>query len=246
MLINRIGLCSIFASIILTGCNLNKGYVWYEGPISAETVSYNIELMETSKNIGTFYISSGGGDSEEGKRLGQYLISRNIKVVAVGKCYSACANYVLLPAKSRGMTKWAKLGMHGGDRSYLNRTIENIATIPDRFMPVAIISLKNSVLTADVETRLLLQAGIKPEIIEKSAQETLNGAIRLILEYEKKDGEFIINEKRNTEYELWFPAESDYDKWGISIQMIDEKDLPQPIYEQFKDFADSERISHAP
>ena len=230
----------------LMACNQEPGYVWHDGRINHENVSIAIERMETVKNLGVFYISSGGGEASEGIRLGKYLQEREIPVVVVGRCFSACANYVLLPAKHRFAVPWAKIGMHGGYRSYLDHSVNNAAAVPELFRSVHLENIKNGEIDAAAEAKLLQTAGVNPEIIDKSARETNTGAIVLRTNRGGLDREFVIGSKLNTSFELWFPKREDYKKWGIDIAIMEPSLLPSEIHNLFSNFSDDTVISDVP
>lgn len=230
----------------LMACNQEPGYVWHDGQINHESVSIAIERMETVKNLGAFYISSGGGNSAEGMRLGRYLQEREVPVVVVGRCFSACANYVLLPAKRRFAVPWAKIGMHGGDRSDQSRLFESAAKIPQQFKRMYQESMEDGEVDAAAETKLLQTAGVKPEIIEKSARETYYGMINFEINRPETVERFSIEKKRNTSFELWFPKPEEYKKWGIDITIVDPSSLPSEIFNLFSNFSDDTVISDVP
>lgn len=236
----------LILSIVLGGCQNHKSYVWLDSPINKEWVDRTIASMDARPDLDVFHISSGGGDSEQGIRLGKYLISRNIEVIVVGACYSACANYVFLPAKRRGVLPWAKIGMHGGYRSYLGQAVEHLNEVLPSFKKIYASSLKESLTQSDTETQMLVAAGIRPEIIEKSAQETIFGQIAFLADPDTQRKDFVIEQKRNTDFELWFPKPENYADWGIKIESIDPSLLPPEALDKFASFSDSFVISDSP
>lgn len=59
-------------------------------------------------------IDSEGGDAEAGLRIGEKLVQADVEVVVNRYCFSSCANYVFVPARSKRLNEGAVLGFHGG------------------------------------------------------------------------------------------------------------------------------------
>ncbi|MGH8852770.1 MAG: hypothetical protein ACREWI_00665 [Telluria sp.] len=59
-------------------------------------------------------IDSEGGDAEAGLRIADRLQQSEVEVVVNQYCFSSCANYVFVPARSKRLNEGAVLGFHGG------------------------------------------------------------------------------------------------------------------------------------
>lgn len=244
---SRLFLTSTAALFFTQSHALQPRYVLFDGSINKETVSKAIEATKKIKGIKTFYISSSGGDSYEGMRLGRYLNSKQIHVAVVGECFSACANYVFLPSKHRSAAPWARIGLHGGFRSFYQHALEHADKAPPNAQEILNAFISAIQKSAKEESQLLKAAGVKPEIIEKSAQETLLGAITLKTKDENGlPSSFIIAEKKFTDYPLWFPSPENHQAWGIDIKTMDPSSLPIELFEKFSSFETKSLISNAP
>ena len=69
------------------------------------------------------------------------------------------------------------------------------------------------------EVELLKNANINPKIIEESALMTYFGDINYIVKINGEDKIFTLEKETNTGYELWFPLEQEYQKWGVTFNV---------------------------
>lgn len=202
--------------------------VFYQGPVTELSIKKLINIMENNSSAELF-IDSGGGSSEAGMIAGSYISKNNVAVIVVGRCYSSCANYIFLPSKNRMKIAGAKIGLHGGAQSYELRRKVLLENLPTEHREIYRGVIANESKNLQLEIQLLKDSGVNPEIIIRSANETLFGEVNFNIQ-EKSKG-FAINyklEKKNmSEYELWFPSVKDYHKWGISIKKFEVENLPE-------------------
>ncbi|MCA1857507.1 hypothetical protein LE190_16455 [Massilia oculi] len=72
-------------------------------------------------------IDSEGGDAEAGMRIAERLAGAEVEVVVNRYCFSSCANYVFVPARSKALNEGAVLGFHGGIPDTRHIRLENLA-----------------------------------------------------------------------------------------------------------------------
>jgi hypothetical protein len=227
--------------MFMYGCSTPKSVVRivndsvvYDGPINIDNANALLSILE-STGIKIIFINSQGGSSEAGLKIGDFVVKNNISVVVVGACHSACANYVFLPSKNRKAVKSANIGMHGGYQSYIVQRLALLQNLPDNIKSMYEGSFAAEDIHINREIFLLKNAGINPEIINESANKTLYGEAIFVVNTDGKKREYKAEEVRKSEYELWFPAEKNYKKWGIDIEIIDyPRFLPLFCYKKFK------------
>lgn len=218
-------IAQIFALTQL-GCASKNSYVSviddsiiYIGAITKEGADELISTLN-KKRAAHFYISSPGGSSEEGLRIGEYVQANNISVTVAGRCYSSCANYIFLASKNRSAVADSKIGLHGGYQSIYPRMLKLMKSLPKDLAN----SYENAVITQHSrmkrEIELLKNANINPKIIEESALMTYYGDINYIVKVNGEDKKFTLEREFNTIYELWFPHEDEYQKWEIVFKVI--------------------------
>ena len=238
---------ALIVSYHLTGCTQKPNHIWFEGPINRENAQMLISWLKNNESITTLYISSGGGDSNAGLELGQYIQSHEIRVIVVGACHSACANYIFLPAKQKGAAPWASIGMHGGYSSNLEYLTAELGTVPDELKLAAKDLIKSTKQQENKESTLLKSAGIDPKIINESAKKTYYGSISLKQELpDRSYSEFLIPAKKLTAYELWFPDITQHKRWGIEIMPSKSTPIPLKVYIRFSNFRRSVPVSNEP
>jgi ATP-dependent protease ClpP protease subunit len=200
--------------------------ILYIGTINEKGATELIELMRELKSKRLF-ISSGGGSSEAGMIIGNYISKNSISVIVVGQCYSSCANYIFLPSKDRYKLVDSKIGMHGGAQSYEVVRNELLKEIPNDLKQYYSKAIELEREKLDSEIKLLKNSGVAPEIIIHSAEMTLYGSAEF--KYKLEDGterRYFLPAKRMSSYELWFPSEEDYKKWGLVINNYSANAIP--------------------
>ena len=67
----------------------------FEGTITRESAARLIAILDAAAPPKRLVMSSGGGDSNAAKEIGDVLARRHIELEVVGLCASACAGFVL-------------------------------------------------------------------------------------------------------------------------------------------------------
>jgi len=97
----------------------------FTGPIDAPGADRIIAFIDGGGR--RIVIDSEGGNAEEGMRIGEKLRGAEVEVVVNRYCLSSCANYVFVPARSKGLNEGAVLGFHGGIPDTRHIRTENLA-----------------------------------------------------------------------------------------------------------------------
>ena len=66
--------------------------------------------------ITTLRVSSGGGETDEGIKLGHWIFEHGIDVVVDGLCFSSCANYIFTAGRNKTITAGSIVGWHGSEQ----------------------------------------------------------------------------------------------------------------------------------
>jgi len=82
------------------------------GEINATSVDGVTRLLPGASAPKTLYIDSGGGDLRPALKLANFVRDHDIRVVVVGRCFSACANYVLSGARRKEAMPGSLIGIH--------------------------------------------------------------------------------------------------------------------------------------
>ncbi len=84
--------------------------------------------------ITTLRVSSAGGKTDEGIKLGHWIFEHGIDVVVDGLCFSSCANYVFTAGRNKTITAGSIVGWHGSEQQDehlargLGLTVEELLT----------------------------------------------------------------------------------------------------------------------
>lgn len=82
--------------------------------------------------ITTLRVSSGGGFTHEGIKLGTWIIENDVDVVVDGVCFSSCANYIFTAGKNKTVLADSIVSWHGSVQQHehiargLGTTIEEL------------------------------------------------------------------------------------------------------------------------
>jgi hypothetical protein len=233
-----VSFATIFFALSALGCASKNSYVYliddsliYSGVITREGADELIRMLKKKKAT-HFYINSVGGSSEEGLRIGEYLQENNISVTVAGRCYSSCANYIFLASKNRNIVSGSKLGLHGGYQSIYPRMLKLMENLPKDIANdyKNAVSIQQARMIREIE--LLKNANINPKIIEESALMTYYGDVNHIAKVDGNDKKFTLEKKSNTNYELWFPLEHEYQKWGITFNVKSSPFVGKTLWDQ--------------
>lgn len=101
--------------------------LFYDGIINRE--SYSRFWQATAENdavIDTIQITSRGGDTSVGKKMGRWIHDRNMKVIVDSFCISSCANYIFTAGRNKMIREDSVVGWHGSEQQdeYIARAKE--------------------------------------------------------------------------------------------------------------------------
>jgi len=88
------------------------------GEINAGTVDGITRIVPGVPAPKTLYIDSQGGDVRAALKLANFVRDHDIQVVVVGRCFSACANYVFSGARRKEVKPGSLVGIHGKRSGY--------------------------------------------------------------------------------------------------------------------------------
>ncbi|NMP16900.1 hypothetical protein [Thalassotalea sp. Y01] len=91
----------------------DKKQLSYTGPLTLEDVEAALRLVG-DRPIESLSISSVGGFTDAGMRLGYWVFNNQISVTVRDICASSCANYVFTAAKRRIIRPNTVIAWHGG------------------------------------------------------------------------------------------------------------------------------------
>ncbi len=66
--------------------------------------------------VTTLRVSSAGGETYEGIKLGNWIFDHGIDVVVDGLCFSSCANYIFTAGRNKTITARSIVGWHGSEQ----------------------------------------------------------------------------------------------------------------------------------
>ena len=66
--------------------------------------------------ITTLRVSSAGGETHEGIKLGHWIFEHGIDVVVDGLCFSSCANYIFTAGRNKTIMADSIVGWHGSEQ----------------------------------------------------------------------------------------------------------------------------------
>lgn len=66
--------------------------------------------------ITTIRVNSGGGVTDEGLKLGVWMVENNVDVVVDRLCFSSCANYIFTAGKNKIIMADSIVGWHGSEQ----------------------------------------------------------------------------------------------------------------------------------
>ena len=82
------------------------------------------------------------------------------------------------------------------------------------------------------EVALLRNSNINPKIIEESALMTYYGDVNYIVKVNSEDKKFTLEKETNTNYELWFPIDHEYQKWGVVFNVVSSPFVGEVLWDQ--------------
>jgi hypothetical protein len=91
-----------------------SGRITYIGSITTAANERVVEIFEgASEKPETVLISSGGGSTEAGMDLAEWILDHNLDVEVGDFCLSSCANYVFLAGNVKKLSRESVLLWHG-------------------------------------------------------------------------------------------------------------------------------------
>ena len=88
----------------------------YNGIINRESYSrFRWVTAENDAVIDTIQITSRGGDTSVGKKMGRWIHDRNINVIVDNFCISSCANYIFTAGRNKVIREDSIVGWHGSE-----------------------------------------------------------------------------------------------------------------------------------
>lgn len=88
------------------------------GEINATSVDSVTRILPGATAPKTLYIDSQGGDLRAAFKLADFVREHGIRVVVVGRCFSACAHYVFSGARRKDALPGSLIGIHSNRFGY--------------------------------------------------------------------------------------------------------------------------------
>ena len=86
----------------------------FEGDIGIQTYrDFLFTVRGKEDQITTIRINSGGGITDEGMKIGEWIFDHEIDVIVDEICFSTCANYIFTAGRNKIIEKDAIVGWHG-------------------------------------------------------------------------------------------------------------------------------------
>lgn len=94
--------------------------LYYTGNFSkASTAAFNAAVAGVTRGqVTRMVISSGGGDTVEGRHVGRWVRDMALVVEVDVICFSSCADYVFPAGRARVIRNGAFVGWHGNERTF--------------------------------------------------------------------------------------------------------------------------------
>lgn len=73
-------------------------------------------VRDREDEIATIRVNSGGGVTDEGLKLGGWMVEHNVDVVVDELCFSSCANYIFTAGKNKIIMADSIVGWHGSEQ----------------------------------------------------------------------------------------------------------------------------------
>lgn len=91
------------------------------GPITAQALTSVRRSGSAGNSLQLMYIDSPGGDVVPAIELGRYLRHKKTRLVVAGRCFSACANYLLAGAVAKDVLPGSIVAIHGLRYQYFDK-----------------------------------------------------------------------------------------------------------------------------
>jgi hypothetical protein len=179
---------------------LNKDTLKMDGYI--QEGSYNDYLKAINNSIKTLIVNSGGGDTNNGIKIGMDIFKRNLTVVVEGIAMSSAANYIFLAGKKK-IIKTGAIGFHGNAQATnkktnfdsLKKELQSKYKITDEYFN----QIKNQTLeTEELEKKFYNEIGISQKFFDMT----------------QEDGKGL-ESKLNFDFDFLIPSTATMEKFGI-------------------------------
>ena len=89
----------------------------FDGDIEEETYrDFLLAVRGKEDQITAIRINSGGGITDHGIRIGEWILDHELDVIVDELCFSSCANYIFTAGKNKIIEKDAIVGWHGSEQ----------------------------------------------------------------------------------------------------------------------------------
>ncbi len=181
------------------------GKVYVHGRVD-ETMYRSFWINTKLFGVKKFVINSGGGWSEYGHKIGEFVNDNDLVIIVSNKCLSACGD-IFLAAKERIVYPGAIVGFHHSGIGTLaafkehgakyTPALEQDAAIERRFLSIG-------------AANLLAEAMNRIEVREV-----------FLAPYDERPS--VVGEHFLSYYDFWIPEEEDYRRFGIEVTFMEPK-----------------------
>jgi hypothetical protein len=113
--------------------------IYYTGNFSkASSAAFDAAVADVRRGqVTRLVISSGGGDTVEGRHVGRWVRDRGLVVEVDVICFSSCADYVFPAGRARVIRADAFVGWHGNERQFDVLAARTGVSVADQLATVA-------------------------------------------------------------------------------------------------------------
>jgi hypothetical protein len=178
-----------------------------QGQVNSEMAN-QVEAFQGRK----IFVDSFGGSVAAGHRIAEVIVDRAIEVTVIDRCYSACFNFIFLPARVREVRAGATLGFHSGAES-------SWVLAKDQGLSLA----SNTKMKAEQHLARLQRAGVSEEIFREAARLMKSRLLPLEAVCEDEMTSPGVNNGHAmcqlsvSEFKSWFPTTAQLERLGILV-----------------------------
>lgn len=89
-----------------------ESYIYFSGAITEEISKLFVDTLKENNKIHSLYINSPGGEISSAIDIARLIRAHSIKVIVVGLCHSACADYIFAGAKHKSVLPGGIVAIH--------------------------------------------------------------------------------------------------------------------------------------
>jgi ATP-dependent protease ClpP protease subunit len=89
-----------------------ESFIYFSGEITDENSKTFNNILEGDEKIKSLYIDSPGGSISSAIDMARLLRAKSVKVIVVGQCHSACADYIFAGAKYKSVLPGGIVAIH--------------------------------------------------------------------------------------------------------------------------------------